>query len=325
MSNMGMRALSQREHVTTYFRPFGMDVDCSAFANMPSYFASESLSDVPSTLWHYTKLPGLKGILGTNTVWASDVTKTNDKKEIKFAMEIIFDVVKSISENDPNPYSLSKFVLGTLTRWAEPLNGRFFITCFTTTDCKQHWTEYGDFAIAFDTKSIRQFSSHLTTVSHHSLPDSTKCWSAFYKVNYDHAVFCHVYADFFSRLQRFVDDNQLDLSNEETRFALHYLISDYCLFHALMMKEKERWEYEQEYRLLIIKDGPDPINFEALEEIREVGGIYRLPLKIPHVCTEYGGKLPIRQIRVSPYTERTMAVLHATMACPNGYVQSLVC
>lgn len=48
------------------------------------------LSDTPQgLLYHYTTLTGLRGIVGTHTLWASDIRYMNDSAELKHAADLI--------------------------------------------------------------------------------------------------------------------------------------------------------------------------------------------------------------------------------------------
>jgi hypothetical protein len=48
------------------------------------YSLAKSMADL---LWHYTTGAGLRGILETNVLWATDVRYLNDESELKYALE----------------------------------------------------------------------------------------------------------------------------------------------------------------------------------------------------------------------------------------------
>ena len=44
---------------------------------------------IPLVLYHYTSASGLKGIVESGTLWATDVLHLNDSSEISYAVELI--------------------------------------------------------------------------------------------------------------------------------------------------------------------------------------------------------------------------------------------
>ena len=51
---------------------------------------------MPTYLSHYTSLGGLLGILNSKSIWASDITSLNDKKEIVYAKAVLVDVLENM-------------------------------------------------------------------------------------------------------------------------------------------------------------------------------------------------------------------------------------
>jgi hypothetical protein len=62
------------------------------------------------TLYHYTTLKGLLGIVESRTLWASDIRYMNDSAEMKHAADLIKkDIARRIAEGHPNPKLLNQF------------------------------------------------------------------------------------------------------------------------------------------------------------------------------------------------------------------------
>lgn len=62
------------------------------------------------TLYHYTTLKGLLGIVSSRCLWASDIRYMNDSAEMKHAGDLIKkDVARRIAEGHPNPKLLNQF------------------------------------------------------------------------------------------------------------------------------------------------------------------------------------------------------------------------
>jgi hypothetical protein len=53
-------------------------------------------SQVPRTLYHYTTATGLRGILESHSLWASDVRFMNDASELTYAVNLIAEVVGEV-------------------------------------------------------------------------------------------------------------------------------------------------------------------------------------------------------------------------------------
>jgi len=62
---------------------------------------------IPFEVWHYTKLSGLRGILSTGKVWATEARSTNDQTEFVHARDIALEYLKAAERSDQH----SKFVL----------------------------------------------------------------------------------------------------------------------------------------------------------------------------------------------------------------------
>lgn len=48
-------------------------------------------SKVPLTLFHYTTLEGLKGILHNRSIWCSHISTLNDPLEIQYGKRVVLD------------------------------------------------------------------------------------------------------------------------------------------------------------------------------------------------------------------------------------------
>ncbi|HET8798761.1 MAG TPA: hypothetical protein VFO89_13795, partial [Thermoanaerobaculia bacterium] len=46
---------------------------------------------LPSNLYHYTTADGLRGILTHGHIWATNVRYMNDRSELTYAREVVFD------------------------------------------------------------------------------------------------------------------------------------------------------------------------------------------------------------------------------------------
>ena len=113
-------------------------------------------------LYHYTSLKGLKGILESDCLWATDAFKSNDLTEIKFGGEILKKklIESGISKNDAE-----KFIEVIYKAIKEKAKG-VFITCFSgvikdkyreDNGVLSQWRGYGSYAIKFYQERLRNF------------------------------------------------------------------------------------------------------------------------------------------------------------------------
>jgi hypothetical protein len=63
---------------------------------------SKNKSKLPPTLYHYTNLNGLKGIIDTRSLWATDIYYLNDFSEMSYAFEFIIKRINSYLDTIPD-------------------------------------------------------------------------------------------------------------------------------------------------------------------------------------------------------------------------------
>jgi hypothetical protein len=112
----------------------------------------------PNSLFHYTTADGLKGILETGRLWATNVSYLNDATELRYWFQVLRDVVDKILNNADSEHGLDAFGLYltalTTIDYEKGMPHGVYVTCF----CDQHdelnqWRAYGNgagFAIEFD-------------------------------------------------------------------------------------------------------------------------------------------------------------------------------
>lgn len=108
------------------------------------------LTPIPQRLWHYTSLDGLRGILSTDRVWATDAGFTPDITEFVHAREIARAYLdRQDPRTDAGRFAKEiglklveeEFETGTLSA----AQTEVFIASFcSTANLKSQWVEYGD-------------------------------------------------------------------------------------------------------------------------------------------------------------------------------------
>jgi hypothetical protein len=74
---------------------------------------TETLFSEPpqETLYHYTSLSGVLGIIGSRTLWASDIRYMNDSAELRHTADLLAsEVAKRINQGHPGPHLLTCFL-----------------------------------------------------------------------------------------------------------------------------------------------------------------------------------------------------------------------
>ena len=101
-------------------------------------------------LFHYTNAEGLKGIVESQTLWASHISFMNDPMEMKYAVNLCRKVLdESIGSSEDAVDELLRATVNTgLDRIGDLLTG--FVFCFCETDdLLSQWRGYGDKSSAF--------------------------------------------------------------------------------------------------------------------------------------------------------------------------------
>jgi hypothetical protein len=77
-----------------------------------SNITEQLYAEIPEeTLYHYTTFRGLLGIVGSHTLWASDVRYMNDSAELKHTADLIrTEISRRIAAGHPDPQLLNRFL-----------------------------------------------------------------------------------------------------------------------------------------------------------------------------------------------------------------------
>lgn len=103
----------------------------------------EKILFLGGTIYHYTTIAGLKGIVDTNGFWASDNRFMNDTEELHHGLELIQKVVNGLMR----PKHLKGFeavLAAVLDAIPKPHENSSLITCFSLArDSLEQWRGYG--------------------------------------------------------------------------------------------------------------------------------------------------------------------------------------
>ena len=107
----------------------------------------------PEIVYHYTSLEGFFGIVENKSIWLSDYSYLNDRRELKYGADIAKNAIAQLAktEPDPNPRELFSDWIEKL----EVLENRICMASFSSEDDSlSQWRAYGPIAIGFDTRAL---------------------------------------------------------------------------------------------------------------------------------------------------------------------------
>jgi len=185
------------------------------------------------TIYHYTSVDALVGIVETQSVWLSDYSYLNDKREMVHGLEIVSEVVKGVLGS-----TQSQEVRGLLNAWLDAIsNGRprVCIASFSgDSDSLSQWRAYGPIAIGFTPQLIAIHSNQARLQA----------------VEYDPKIQRQLVEVFINHL---VQAYQVDLANNELeRIPDVYHRLEQVLELIAFLKDSS-FRVEQEFRLVYVE------------------------------------------------------------------------
>lgn len=113
---------------------------------------------VPDVLYHYTSAEGLSGIIRQKALWAKDIHKLNDRRELLHALDMASTAIQAYK-----PESLSTLQVNSSILMLEYIRrlkgGKLFVASLTeAADLLSQWRAYcppgGGFSIGFSTAAL---------------------------------------------------------------------------------------------------------------------------------------------------------------------------
>lgn len=241
-------------------------------------------------LYHYTSVKTIDLIIKNRCIWATDVTKLNDRKEQKIWFEIFDKVIESFASKED--YDLHKEIIGEICIEIENYKNNYdsFISSFSEKeDLLSQWRAYGDngegICIAFD---IREFLDMLYADN-----KNPNLYNGKLDYNYQ-AVFEDTYKLIYDIVNYF-HNQKISLSEFKNKIDNTTFFNEKCEQIWLRIQDSKDSSFfeESEFRLFLhqLKDKP----------IKTVDTFERNKRLIPYVKLEFGDKpIPIRKIIIGP-------------------------
>lgn len=118
----------------------------------------------PKILYHYTDLSGLKGIVRSHSLWASDIKSLNDESEVQYSRDFLKSLTDDYFDNATDSYSvhLLKLAITGLATATTHLD-TFVASLCEDGDNLSQWRAYGSrgagVAIGFDYETLCDVAS----------------------------------------------------------------------------------------------------------------------------------------------------------------------
>lgn len=107
----------------------------------------------PDVVYHYTSLEGFIGIIKSQSIWMTEFSYLNDRREVRYGMDLLIGVIQRIQRKTSR-----KDVKGLLSTWASQLSGsknRVCITSFSGEgDSLSQWRAYGPVAVGLPVSDL---------------------------------------------------------------------------------------------------------------------------------------------------------------------------
>jgi hypothetical protein len=109
----------------------------------------------PDTVYHYTSLEGLIGIVESQSVWMTEFGYLNDRREVRHGYDLLLETISQIMDIES-----SENIRDLLSTWIEKIKGtpnRVCITSFSAdsdSDSLSQWRAYGPVALGFPVRPL---------------------------------------------------------------------------------------------------------------------------------------------------------------------------
>lgn len=115
------------------------------------------VNNEPSIIYHYTGIDGLKGILQSQSLWATDFHFSNDYTELLIFGRLLGNelLLRSDAITKKIVHSVLNGIYGLLENMGDHLALQIYISSFSKKgDLLSQWRGYGRYAIGFDYKEL---------------------------------------------------------------------------------------------------------------------------------------------------------------------------
>jgi hypothetical protein len=274
------------------------------------------LTGLPDTLFHYTTIEGLIGIIQSQRIWATNARYLNDASELRYAADLIEDRI-----NDRRQFVSAEFWKKYYARVLEQFEffgylQDYYVSCFCTKpDLLSQWMSYsgrgGGYAIGIRVEELGE-DDHLK--------------ARLRRVLYDRDRQTTIVDEALKRVEHLVltFDTERDLDGPELQFFCTFLVDRFvdCLFGF----KDSAFAEEEEWRVVVARSTlPSP---DSDLRFRSAMGM-AVPYVAINLCPvdgPYPGRLPIEKVVIGPTVSQLLArdgikMLLDSASCSNAQVE----
>jgi len=214
------------------------------------FIADKYSTNPQDTLYHYTSSDGLKGILETDTIRATDFGYLNDKSEMLHGIEIFKKASSTIKKQDLKIFETKFDYYDDYLKVIKDINfvDDIFVCSFSTKkNCLNQWRAYtpkeGGYSIGFSSKDL----------AHHAYESKCRLFKCLYKYEDQLKLAKKILGD----LLYFFDSNQQNYDVSKSTFATHIrsAVKFFCpILKNYAFKDESEWRLVTSYRTLNAKD-----------------------------------------------------------------------
>lgn len=261
----------------------------------------------PPTLYHYTDIRGLHGILDSNCLRASAAYYLNDSSEVEYGRRLFLEELQNWLDANKEGKGISHAVLLAIhavfasdeSKISRQLN--IYVSCFCQEDdVLSQWRAYGQkggYSLGFDT---RRLSSDLTAPVYYNRVRLAKVE---YREGMQLQRIQSVLRQFFTAIAKAdqvplpVGVNVKDLVHDLIFLLLELLLDEIVTFKHPAFEDEREWRLIARFDFRAeIKSTPPGEKTEPLFQLRESGGYL-----LPYVDLKpTGAKIPLTSINFGP-------------------------
>lgn len=217
-----------------------------------------SENEVKSTLYHYTSMTGLLGIIKTERMWFTSVFHLNDPSELRYVVNIALEMLREAATTSPSIESLKEFCDRTFQRLIEAGGETlgFFVSSFSSdgNDLAQ-WRLYADdgrgVALAFEPKLFKVITDPETLSK---IPISEQYLVS--QINYNHDKCCNQIREAIGRALDVLEKCTYFLSDSERSLFMDQLATNLAMaiFLYATTSKDPAYAHEKETRAFLISN-----------------------------------------------------------------------
>lgn len=255
------------------------------------------------TVWHYTNLAGLDGILRSRTLWASSAAMLNDSTEMQHGLEVAEEVLGAWQENHPGSDPEGEFLLKSLNTASEMMRANeVMVACASTEDDDlAQWRAYSlhgqGYAIGLGAAWIGGMLDNSDPPCVQMLPGSPTMWGR--------VVYGRLHQQ--QLVERVIDRALLEFQDAESESERGWLVGGTAqmLSEAIAHMKHEGFRSESEVRL--VQTVSSARHARWIEWMKEEGFNSDQEAEVPPVDPESAKCLRVRQsaFGLTPYLALT--------------------